>query len=74
MPQRKYSKTKSDVTKPSKRITLPIDLDQYHQIIDKPSKFRQWLNEMIEQYPELFPVVIKNGYTLHDIRSSSKKS
>lgn len=72
MPQRKYSKTKTDVTKPSKRITLPIDLDQYHQIIDEPSKFRQWLDEMIEQYPELFPMVIGNGYSLHDIRSSSK--
>jgi hypothetical protein len=72
MPQRKYSKTKTKVTKPSKRITLPIELDQYHQLIDQPSAFRQWLDEMIKQYPELFPVAIAAGYTLHDRRSSSK--
>ncbi len=72
MPRRKYSKTKTDVTKPSKRITLPIDLARHQQIIDKPGAFRQWLDGMIEQYPELFPVAIEDGYTLHDMRSSRK--
>jgi hypothetical protein len=74
MPQRKYSKIKTKVTKPSKRITLPIELNKYQQIIDKPSAFRQWLDEMISQYPELFPAAIGSGYTLHDIRSSGKMS
>ncbi len=72
MPQRKYSKTKPNVTKPSKRITLPLELARYQKIIDEPYAFRQWLDQMIEHYPELFPTSIKDGYTLHDSRSSRK--
>jgi hypothetical protein len=72
MPRRKYSKTKTDVTKPSKRITLPIELERYQEIIDEPSAFRHWLDKMIERYPELFPATIEEGYTLHDMRSSCK--
>ena len=72
MPRRKYSKTKTDVTKPSKRITLPIELERYQEIIDELGAFRHWLDRMIERYPELFPATIEDGYTLHDIRSSRK--
>jgi hypothetical protein len=72
MPRRKYSKTKSYVTKPSKRITLPIELERYQEIIDEPGAFRHWLDRMIEGYPELFPAAIEDGYTLHDRRSSRK--
>ena len=72
MPRRNYSKSKTDVTKPSKRITLPIELERYQEIIDEPSAFRHWLDRMIERYPELFPATIEAGYTLHDMRSSRK--
>jgi hypothetical protein len=70
----KYGMALSDVTKPSKRITLPIVLERYQEIMDEPSAFRPWLDGMIEQYPELFPAVIEDGYTLHDMRSSRKAS
>ena len=35
--------------------------------------FRQYLDGMITQYPELFPVTIRQGYTLHDILPESVK-
>jgi hypothetical protein len=72
MPRRKYSKTRTDVTKPSKRITLPIELERYQEIIGEPDAFRHWVDRMIERYPELFPATIEDGYTLHDMRSSRK--
>jgi len=34
--------------------------------------YRQYLEQMIEQYPELFPDEIKSGYHLHDKRRSKK--
>ncbi|KAF5412185.1 MAG: hypothetical protein C5S47_02020 [Candidatus Methanogasteraceae archaeon] len=32
-----------------------------------------YLDGVIEQYPELFPVMIQQGYTFHDILPESKK-
>jgi hypothetical protein len=34
--------------------------------------YRQWLDEMIVKYPELFPENISDGYLLHDERNSAK--
>jgi hypothetical protein len=73
MPQRKYSKTRSKVAKPTKRITLPIGLEQYNHMINDRVAFRRWLDQMIEQYPELFPQEIGLGYLLHDILPASVK-
>lgn len=73
MPQRKYSKTRTKVAKPSKRITLPIGLEQYNHIVNDSAAFRQWLNQMIDQYPELFPADISTGYRLHDLLPASVK-
>jgi hypothetical protein len=70
--QRKCTKTKAEVTHPSKRITLPISLEDYQQIVADRREYRIWLDAMIAQHPELFPQAIAGGYTLHDDRSSSK--
>ena len=72
MPQREYTKTKEKVSKPSKRITLAIELDKYKEIVKAPKEFRAWLDEHIACSPELFPADIENGYVLHGIRSSRK--
>ena len=72
MPQRKCNKRKVKVTKPCKRITLPIEWEAYKEIVDETETFRQWLDEMIGQYPELFPRAIEQGYSLHDQRASEK--
>jgi len=40
--------------------------------VEDSHTYRQWLDEMIVTYPELFPANIGEGYTLHDDRSSRK--
>jgi hypothetical protein len=70
MPQRQC--TKADVTSLCKRITLPITLEKYEEIIGDHGIYRKWVDEMIVQYPELFPAAIREGYTLHDERGSEK--
>jgi hypothetical protein len=72
MPQRQCTKTKVDVTSPSKRITLPIGMEEYEEIIGDPCAYRKWVDAMIVRYPELFPRAISTGYTLHDERGSKK--
>lgn len=72
MPQRKCTKTISNVARAQKRITLPIELEQYREIVDDYVAYRKWVDEMIIVYPELFPKNIVDGYTLHDERSSTK--
>lgn len=72
MPQRKCTKTKVNVTRPCRRITLPIEQETWQQIVHHDHSFRTHLDQMIERYPELFPAKIDYGYTLHDKRSSKK--
>jgi hypothetical protein len=72
MPQRKCTKTKVNVTRVCKRITLPIEWEQYKRLIGDDQLFRSHLDQMIEQYPELFPAQIAQGYRLHDKRTSQK--
>lgn len=73
MPQRKYIKERCKVTKVSKRIILPIELSSYNELSQEAKTFRAWLDTMIATYPELFPVDIEIGYTLHDILPPSVK-
>ena len=73
MPQRKYSKSKIESIKHRKRITLPLDLEAYNKIRDDKQAFRQYLDEMMETYPELFPEDIKGGYKLHGLMPVSEK-
>lgn len=73
MPQREYNKNETDVTKKNKRIVLPIEIETYNKLRKDPKAFRCWLDEQIEQYPELFPADITEGYTLHSILPRSTK-
>ena len=72
MPQRKCTKTKAIITSPVKRITLPITMEKYCEIVDDSHAYRKWVDEMIVEQAELFPKTIGVGYTLHDERSSGK--
>lgn len=58
--------------KPSRRIVLPIDRDQYPRVVQDAGAFRQWVACSQAHYPELFPEEIADGYSLHDIRPSQK--
>ena len=73
MPQRQYSQEQTEVTKKNRRITLPIPLEAYNELKEDAGAFRQWLDEMIAKYPELFPADIEKGYTLHDVLPASRK-
>lgn len=73
MPQRKYSKSRTEVAKSSKRIILPIELARYKPMLTDSTAFRRWLDQMIGLYPELFPPEIGAGYVLHDILPTSVK-
>jgi hypothetical protein len=72
MPQRECTKTQTQVARPQKRITLPIESAKYSEIVDDCQAYRKWLDEMISTHPELFPKDISAGYTLHDDRASGK--
>jgi hypothetical protein len=73
MPQRKYSKEQRKVTKVNPRVILPISYEEYAQKSEDGETFRQWVDEMIEEYPELFPQEIEGGYVLHDKLPESVK-
>jgi hypothetical protein len=73
MPQRQYTKQQSKVAKTNPRVILPIPYAEYDRIAGDASQFRQWLDEMIELFPELFPQPIGAGYTLHDRLPASVK-
>src|SRR5664279_5938262 len=72
MPQRQCTKTEADITSACKRITLPITLGKYSEIIGDCCAYREWVDEMIVQHVELFPDAIREGYRLHDERGSDK--
>ena len=72
MPQRKCIKEKVIVTSPVKRITLPITVEKYQEIVADCCAYRKWVDQMIVEYPELFPKAIGLGYSLHDDRVSGK--
>jgi len=57
----------------SKQICIYIEEEEYNHILGDAKAFRQYLDGMIAQYPELFPVMIRQGYTFHDILPESKK-
>ena len=70
--QRKCSPDVKLAAKPSRRIVLPIERDQYRVVMQDARTFRSWVDSAQHQYPELFPDEIREGYRLHDMRSSRK--
>jgi hypothetical protein len=72
MPHRECTKTKTEVTRPNKRITLPVEAERYNEVVNDAQAYRTWLDEMIVAYPELFSASISAGYSLHDDRFSEK--
>ena len=57
----------------SKQICLPIEPKDYQHILFDPQAFRAELDDLMGEFPELFPNTIKQGYNLHDILPESKK-
>jgi len=57
----------------SPRICIPIDQDTYGRIFGDAAAFRQYVDHMITQHPEVFPTPIGHGYWFHDLLPPSKK-
>lgn len=72
MPQRDCSKEKQLVAKKSKRVILPLSQEVYNHMIDDHQAYRDYLDTIFVECPELFPSDIQGGYTWHDILSSKK--
>ena len=53
-------------------ICLPFSRSSYPDIVENADLFRKYVDEKVEQFPELFPKDIKNGYLIKDSRISSR--
>jgi hypothetical protein len=73
MPRRKCSTNNEPERKTTRQIIVPLSKEAHHLILKDAELYREWLERMIEQYPELFPADIQAGYTLHSILPESKK-
>ena len=56
-----------------KSIRVNFTEDEYDQIINDRQYFRKRLDFFINEFPDLFPSQIQNGYYLHSTMPSSKK-
>ena len=56
----------------NKTICLPFDENEYAQLVSDVQQYRQYLDRMIEAFPELFPPEIAQGYQMKDHHCSNK--
>jgi hypothetical protein len=71
--QRKCNKRTDSQTRASSQIVIPIREDEYAKIIDNPTAYRAYLDQMIDNHPELFPPTIGHGYRWYGMHPASKK-
>jgi hypothetical protein len=46
---------------------------EYVRRVEDPHQFRQWLEQLSAQHPELFPAAMRSGFTLQDSHCSVKQ-
>lgn len=69
MPQRRARGVSGDKT-----ICLPIDEGvNYTELVADSLKYRAYLDEKINEHPELFPVESESGYRLHGFVESKRQ-
>ncbi len=71
--QRKCSKRKVIQARQSRRIVIPIGQKEYERLMRDTNAFRVYLDQLIEQHPELFPAEIKQGYRWYGLYPGSRK-
>jgi hypothetical protein len=58
----------------NKSICLPFASEAlYREYVDHPAQYRQYLSDMLNQHPELFPHDMDQGFTFHDAYASVKQ-
>lgn len=55
-------------------ICLPIAEETYSEIVEDPRKFREWLDAVFQQMPEVFPAGFEQGFSMKDRRASKKQN
>jgi hypothetical protein len=55
-----------------KTICIPCSRQEYERIVDDPARFREFLDRLIQDTPELFPPEIHRGYRMKDVYTSRK--
>jgi hypothetical protein len=73
MPPRQCTKTKDEIATPMRRICVPMDREDYDEVVKDKQDFREMIDDFVEIYPELFPADIAQGYQLYGFRRQSKK-
>jgi hypothetical protein len=70
---KEFDLSKQELVQVANRIIrVPFDPDQYNEIIQDPSSFRDHLAMHFEKSPELFPKHFGRGYLMKDIRVTKK--
>jgi hypothetical protein len=66
--------SQKDSTVPGdKTICFPIaENEDYDKLVKDRKSFRRYLDDLIEQHPEIFPREISEGYCFHGYRTSRK--
>jgi hypothetical protein len=62
-----------NITRSNRSICLPFEEETYKLNIEDCTKFRNYIDEQIQIYPELFPPEIINGYQMKDSNFSKKQ-
>ena len=57
----------------SKTIRIPCTEQQYNVLLKNRKYFKNYIAELCESYPELFPELISEGYYLHGKTAASIK-
>ena len=71
---RNIEKTKSEIKYRGRtRIVVPVERDDYEEMMSGSVEFRSRLDQIIKEHPELFPAEIQSEYKLHGPLPVSKK-
>jgi hypothetical protein len=53
-------------------LCLPVGKHHYPDLVNDPTRFRDWLDQCFRSWPELFPEAFRGGYRLKDARTSTR--
>jgi hypothetical protein len=76
-PERKIMSTTKEMLPEKKKIVnrvirLPLPSEKYESMIADVEEFRQYIDVLIKECPELFPKEIADGYRMKEIKHSKK--
>jgi hypothetical protein len=71
--QKAMKKRQARTTSGDKTICLPLSPEKdYNSLVEDTVSYRQYLDQMIQEHPELFPSDISEGYRFHGFVESGK--